>query len=204
MASKSTIESLKLQIQDLMEDDRAAAGESGAFAASSSRRRKMAASLQDIELEDTDTPEKAFKRIVAILNVADKSELAIRQKLEACGFSELSIEESVSRAKEYGFIDDKRYGELLVRSRVAQGKGSLGIEHELRSNGIEPESVPGFPHEFNIEFEQELERALQILERKPPHSKNKRDAAYRKLVQKGYPSQVASTAARSWFETICD
>lgn len=204
MASKSTIESLRLQIQDLMEDDRAIAGKPGTSAVSSSRRRHKDVSLQDVELEETDTPEKAFKRIVAILNVADKSELAIRQKLESCGFSERSIEESVNRAKEYGFIDDRRYGELLVRSRVAQGKGSLGIEHELRSNGIEPESVPGFPYEFNIDFEQELERALGLLERKPPHSKNKRDAAYRKLVQKGYPSQVASTAARSWYETVRD
>lgn len=191
-------------MQDILEDGRAVSGKHSSNAASSTRCKRMSGVSHGVELEDDDTPEKAFKRIVAVLNVADKSELAIRQKLESCGFSERSIEESVSRAKEYGFIDDRRYGELLVRSRVAQGKGSLGIEHELRSNGIEPESVPGFPYEFNIDFESELERAIQILERKPPHSKNKRDAAYRKLVQKGYSSQVASTAARSWYETVCE
>ena len=46
----------------------------------------------------------------------------------------------------------------------------------------------------------ELARALAVLDRRPPRAKNLRDAAYRRLVQKGYGSSVASSAARRWCE----
>ena len=39
----------------------------------------------------------------------------------------------------------------------------------------------------------ELARALAVLDRRPPRAKNLRDAAYRRLVQKGYGSSVASS-----------
>ncbi|MRZ30570.1 regulatory protein RecX, partial [Paeniclostridium sordellii] len=41
---------------------------------------------------------------------------------------------------------------------------------------------------------------LALLDRKPPRAKNKRDAAYRRLAQKGFGASVASTAARIWSE----
>lgn len=142
----------------------------------------------------------AFRKIIALVNVSDRSEAAIRTRLARCGFSEQDIDDSVARAKECGFIDDIRYGEVLVRSRISQGKGSVLIERELAENGIDPYEVPGWPHDFPLSFEDELERSLDILGRKPPRSKNMREGAYRKLVQKGYPSAVASSAARLWEE----
>ena len=134
------------------------------------------------------------------MNASDKSESTIRERLSQAGFSEGSIEESVDRAKAYGFIDDMRYASVLIRSRLSQGKGIPGIERELRAQGIDIERVPGWPNEFEASEDAEFERALKLLEARPPRSKNLRESAYRKLVSKGFSSSVASSAARAWCE----
>lgn len=144
--------------------------------------------------------DKALKKIVSLVNASDKSQRAIRERLSREGFAEPAIEEAVARAIDYGFIDDARFTEVLIRSRVSQGRGSAGIERELSENGIVAEEVPGWPYEYPFSYDEELDRALTLLERKPPRSKNAREAAYRRLMQKGYPSGVASSAARMWSE----
>ena len=141
----------------------------------------------------------AFKKIVALLNASDKSEQCLRKRLTAADYSQDAIETAISRAKEFGFIDDARFSEVLVRSRAAQGKGLQGIQRELTENGIDPD---GLDPELFAEFDDdaEIERALSTLRRKPPRSKNLRQSAYRKLVQKGFSSTVASSASRVWCE----
>ena len=130
------------------------------------------------------------------------------------------------RALDCGLIDDMRYGAVLIRTRVSQGRGRKGIEDELERAGIAASDIPGWPEEFfsvddfdpfrvnaNAEDdvvvcsfgsessdEQEIERALALLRRKPPRSKNVQASAYRKLVTKGYSTSVASAATRRFME----
>ena len=106
------------------------------------------------------------------------------------------------RALACGLVDDVRYAEVLVRSRVSQGCGAQGIAAELDGLGIDIACVPGWPDEFPVEHDDEVARALALLERKPPRAKNRRDAAYRRLAQKGFGASVASTAARLWSESL--
>lgn len=188
MARSDLIAQLKADIRSLECDD----GNLGSARKKASRPDRPAS--EDMKERD------AFKKIIALVNVSDRSEKAIRERLSRDEFTEWEIEEAVIRAKECGFIDDVRFGEVLVRSRISQGKGSVLIARELSDNGIDPYEVPGWPDEFPLKFDDELSRALGILGSKPPRSKNKREGAYRKLVQRGYPSAVASSAARIWEE----
>ena len=142
----------------------------------------------------------AFKKIVALFNVSDRSEKATRERLAQYGFPESEIDDAVERAKRYGIIDDCRYAEILIRSRLNQGKGAEGIERELRERGIEIEAVSGWPFEYGIDDESEYQRALRFIESHPTRSKNPREGAFRKLVQKGYATSTAAAAARSWSE----
>ncbi|MBQ9000998.1 MAG: regulatory protein RecX, partial [Eggerthellaceae bacterium] len=150
--------------------------------------------------KDMSSPDDAFGKIVALANASDKSERAIRERLEHAGFEAPAIDEAVERAKSYGFIDDLRYAAVLIRSRLSQGKGIPGIERELRQQGIDILDVPGWPDDFDADREAEFDRALAFLESRPPRSKNPRESAYRKLVAKGYSSSVASSASREWCE----
>ena len=151
--------------------------------------------------EPADDESAAFRKIVNLVNASDKSEKAIRERLAASGYGDTAIDAAIDRAIEYGFIDDRRFADVLIRSRIAQGKGSAGIERELKSHNIEPSSLEGWPDAYGIESSLEVERAINFLMRKPPRSKNLREGAYRKLVQRGYSASVASSAARLWLES---
>lgn len=144
--------------------------------------------------------DSAFQKILLLLNASDKPEKVLRERLIQSGFTQDAIDSAVSRAKDFGFIDDMRYAEVLIRSRLAQGKGSAGIERELSNCNIDIFLVEGWPHSFGVDESSELDRALDLLERKPPRSKNPRESAYRKLASKGYASAIASKAARIWYE----
>lgn len=190
MADRSVIASLQAQMDSIVKGDNEIRVQSKSIERDKTR--------QDCDcLTDS---EAAFKKIVALVNVSDRSERSLRERLAQAGFSESAIEPAIERAKDYAFIDDIRFAEILIRSRVSQGKGSAGIARELSEHGIDVDTVPGWPYEYPFEHDEELARAIDVLERKPPRSKNLRDGAYRRLVQRGYPSSIASSAARIWSE----
>ena len=147
-----------------------------------------------------DESSRALTKIVNLVNVSDRSEKTIRTRLQNAGFSQDAIESSIQKATAFGFINDSRFADILIRSRISQGKGSAGIERELKDNGIDPANVDGWPYEYDVDDSEEVSRAIALLQKKPPRAKNKRDAAYRKLMQKGFPARVCATAARMWYE----
>ena len=197
MANKQVIQALQSQIDGILSQENGAETRKGCSPVKKAHAQASGHSEEQDRLSDSNA---ALKKIIALVNASDKSELAIRQRLENDGFNEAAVEESVEQAKVYGFIDDARYAQVLIRSRIAQCKGSAGIVRELAENGIVADEVDGWPYEFPISHEDELDRAIDLLDRKPPHSKNMREGAYRRLMQKGYPSSVASSAARIWSE----
>lgn len=124
--------------------------------------------------------------------------MLLEARLVKDGFSEEAAAAAVSRAVRCGLIDDSRYADVLARSRISALRGLSGIARELEGLGIDPESVEPYAEAFALGDDWEIGRALSILESKPPRAKNARDAAYRRLVQKGYSSSVAASAARLW------
>ncbi|WP_080797355.1 regulatory protein RecX [Arabiibacter massiliensis] len=154
------------------------------------------------EAEAADGPaeaERAFRKIERLASAREQASAALRRRLARDGFSPEAVEESLARALSCGLVDDMRYADVLVRSRLAQGRGRQGIAAELADLGIDPDGVEALA-ESDEGAEREVERALDLLERRPPRAKNARDAAYRRLVQKGYGASAASTAARLWSE----
>ncbi|WP_239442889.1 regulatory protein RecX [Gordonibacter sp. An230] len=130
----------------------------------------------------------------------EQASTALRRRLVREGFDPDDVEEAVGRALACGLVDDARYADVLVRSRLAQGRGRQGIASELSDLDIDPEGV-GALADADEEGSGELERALALLERRPPRAKNQRDAAYRRLVQKGFGADIAASAARLWTES---
>lgn len=145
-------------------------------------------------------PKDPFEKIVALINASEKSKKTLLERLQKDGFDLEESQKAIAKAESYGLVDDERYATILIRSRISQGKGSHGIERELLANDIDPYSIEGWPDSYDVSYDSELERALDLLERKPPHTKNLREGAFRKVVSKGFPISVASTAARMWSE----
>ena len=152
---------------------------------------------------DCDQAQQAFAKIQRLLCIREHASTLLRKRLISNGFDEHVAFEAVQRAIDCGLVCDERYADVLVRSRLSQGKGLRGIAFELEQADIDPCSVPAYQDALSNENgPDELTRALRLLDAKPPKAKRTREAAYRKLVQKGYTSSVAASAARI-FEERC-
>ena len=143
---------------------------------------------------------RAFKKIERVAVAREQASALLRKRLVRESFSIEATEVALGRALACGLIDDLRYADVLIRSRLSQGRGVQGIEAELANLNIDSCTIAGWPDEYLENEDDELVRALDLLNRKPPRAKNKRDAAFRKLVQKGFGSSIAASAARIWSE----
>ena len=150
---------------------------------------------EDVRLSD---PDAAFRKIERLCLVRERASEQLRQRLAREGFEAEAVEAALDRALACGLVDDGRFADVLVRSRLAQGRGRRGIAAELESLGIDADGVEALAAADDDAGE--VDRALALLDRKPPRAKNRRDAAYRRLAQKGFSASVSSTAARLWCE----
>ena len=166
-----------------------------------SQARTQEESTDDPALNKEERPKgTAFQKIVELVNSQERSAQQLRTRLQRLSFPDDDIENALVRAQECGLVNDMRYADVLIRSRISQGYGSIGIENELKRERIDISDVPGWPFEFPVSYDEELARALAFLNRKPTRAKNLRDGAFRKLVQKGYPTALASKAAQLWID----
>ena len=151
-----------------------------------------------------DEEARAFAKIVRSASVREQSSSRIRDKLVHAGFAESASEAALAKAVRLGVIDDRRYAELLVRSAVAKGRGLERVRREIEDLGIDMESLDAYADYCEGEGARELDRALVLLRARPTRARNKRAAAYRKLMTSGFPSDVASEASRIWSEEISE
>ncbi len=177
--------------------------------------------------EITEAQQAAFEKVKRLALVRERGSHELLERLVHDGFEREDARYAVQRALDCGLIDDIRYGSVLVRTRVSQGRGRHGIEQELERAGISAFDIPGWPDEFfaPIDYSEsavgngalycdageespaglssqecEVERALLLLRSRPFHAKNLQAAAYRRLVSKGYAPSVASIAVRRFVE----
>ncbi len=162
-------------------------------------------SLSDSGAESSSpfTEDLAFKKILHWVKVRDRSVKETRTRLEREGFERMVAEKAIEKAVEYRFLDDERFADTLVRSRLRQGKGLDGVVRELNGHGIDATSMlPGFPEEYLEGRPSERDCAYALLCRKPPRAKNVRQAAYSKLVRAGYSMSLSAEVANTWFRAF--
>ena len=144
---------------------------------------------------------KALKKILKLASIREQASKKLYERLIKDGFSEQAASSALRRAIEAHIVDDARYAEAFMRTQLAQGKGRRGIERALEQLDIDSPSEETWQLAYERFGNDELKRAIALLNRKPPRSKNLREGAYRKLIQKGYSGDVATSAARRWSES---
>lgn len=146
------------------------------------------------------TAEEAYRKVLRWAAVRERSSAYVRERLVRDGFPPEAVEEALARAVRVRAVDDRRYGDALVRATLAAGKGLRAAEAEIEALGIDPATLDSWQEHAACGREAEVARALEVLRRKPPRAKAAREAAFRRLYGRGFSSDVASTAARLWSE----
>ena len=120
--------------------------------------------------------ERAFQKVARVVSIREQSTATMRAKLAQAGFEEAVVEGALERARACGF------------------------EQELDALGVGLEEVQAY-QEHCEDGGDEVSRALDALARKRFTAKNRWQAGYRFLVQRGYSNDAASSAVRLWIES---
>ena len=136
----------------------------------------------------------ARERIARLLAHRDYSQAEVSEKLRMDGYSSSCVEEVVSRAVSIGLVDDARFAESFVRTKVLSGWGIMRIERELSQRGVDASTVEGWPHDFLDEDEHE--RAYAVASTRSLSRRLSFASIARFLAARGFSSGVASQVAR--------
>lgn len=168
------------------------------FPLHSPRKGEPPASASAADGVPTQAAGEAFDRIVKLCAARDRSRLELLQRLQREGHPRSACDSALERACACGLVDDARFADALVRGRVRSGKGEVAIRRDLAKHGIDPSQLAGWPEEFGLSHDDQVDRAVAFLSSSPPTAKDAYHAAFRKLQARGYPKSVVAQAVSRW------
>ena len=137
----------------------------------------------------------AHDRMEYLINGRDYSAQELAKKLTQDGYHASVVENIVSRAQEFGIVDDRRFAESFIHLKLLSGWGRARIIRELGQKGISEEILEELDDAFP-EPEDEAERAFEIASRRRITGKNDYQKIVRHLVSRGFSVSAANSAAR--------
>ena len=130
-----------------------------------------------------------------LLSRRDYSSQELAERLMRDGYRPDVAEGIVGRYQEVGLVDDARYADLFIRSKLSCGWGRVKIERELGRRGVEPSDVPGWPEAY-LDGQDEVDAAYELACRRRLTGKNDFQKLVRFLCGRGFPMGVAVDAAK--------
>jgi len=139
----------------------------------------------------------------AYLNRRERTAAELRARLERAGCGASEIEGAIDELRTLGQVDDARFARLFAQDRrELDGWGGERIARRLRELGVERELIA----DVLIDDGAELQRAIELLERRFRREPGARDSgdnrlaerAFGILVRKGYERDLAADAVRHW------
>ena len=135
----------------------------------------------------------AMERVAALIDRRDYSEDELASRLARDGYASQTVESTVRRSVECGLVDNSRFADTFIRSKLSQGWGRVRIERELSRRGIEASDVPGWT-ELYLSEESEEETYELVLS--PYHGQERLREDSPLLSSRGYPLGLATRTAR--------
>jgi regulatory protein len=78
----------------------------------------------------------AYDKALGLLARREHSRRELKTKLRQGGYEGEETSAAIDRLGEQQYQDDDRFGEVLLRSRIAQGYGPMRLRVELKSHGL--------------------------------------------------------------------
>ncbi len=153
-----------------------------------------------LQIKNENDERVSFDMAVTYMEKYVASEKTVRDYLKKKNFSHFTIDKTIEKMRDYGFVDDEKFAKNYFDSMTAS-KGKRAIAFKLKQKGISAEIVDNLLE--NVDDEAELEKAIVIAEK---FVKNRQNDAkcYQKcvahLVQKGYDYSVAQQATKTAYK----
>lgn len=143
------------------------------------------------------TADDAYERAVGLLARREHSWRELERKLGQRGYPADAIRGALERLLAAGYQSDARFGEMLVRSRVARAYGPLRIRAELSRHGLDDALIDTLLHAAEQDSDW-LQLATDLLRRhyrgKPANSYRERGKRAQFLQRRGFPGSIAGQA----------
>lgn len=121
----------------------------------------------------------------------EHSSQQMRQKLSRIGCPDGLAETLIRQLGEEGLLSDQRYAEMLSRTRFNRGFGPARVRAELRSQGVDDETIAQYA---DIDEHTLLQQARTALEKRfgglRAQDQKSRAQQARFLAYKGFPSDL--------------
>jgi regulatory protein len=102
----------------------------------------------------TEKPDRtAYDRGLSMLARREHSRRELRARLEHGGYDEVEADEAIKRLGEQNYQDDERFGEMLLRARVAHGYGPARIRSELLSHGLKTPAIDALIQSAEVDWD---------------------------------------------------
>ena len=118
----------------------------------------------------------------------DRTEYEIRIKAKALGIAGERLEQLIEQLKEESFIDDVRFAQNYVRSKLTHGRwGVIKIKGGLFAKGVNPKIIDEVVETIDEEYYyQNMRHEMDKWMQSKPLTEENRDKLIRFLLGKGY------------------
>lgn len=94
--------------------------------------------MRPVSLE---SQEKVLNQAAALLEYQNRSSQALFERLLEKGAEERDAAYAVAKLQELGYLDDARYGALIVRDLTARGYGKGRVRQKLREKKVDEQAI---------------------------------------------------------------
>jgi regulatory protein len=142
-------------------------------------------------------PKVASARAMRLVEHRERSSGELATRLAEDGYAPETIKTTVARFVELGLIDDVRYTDLFIRSKVSAGWGTRRITDSLRRMQIPDDLALERLIEIGVDDETDYSRALSLARKKPPADRAAVERSMARLVRRGFSFDIARRAAQA-------
>jgi len=122
------------------------------------------------QILEKDQLTKAIEKSFRLLGIRPRSQKEIEKKLKKKEFAPEIIKKTITRIKELGYLDDKKFAKAWLESRKLSRKGKYIVQRELKEKGVAEETIKKTISRYTPN--QEFEIALELAEKKIKTYKN--------------------------------
>ncbi|MCA9793753.1 MAG: regulatory protein RecX [Candidatus Eremiobacteraeota bacterium] len=136
-------------------------------------------------------PNELEQKALDLLSRRDHSRQQLRLKLLQRGATHEDVEGLLGRLAERGLLDERRFADAFIRSRVRKGLGRQRLRQELISRGLPSEVAVAAVDD--AELPDEEEQAFKLAEARQSRGP---EALYRFLRRRGFSNETCRNVLR--------